>query len=97
MIEDPVFSFEVGAMIPEPAIYAEALRRVGCAASEAVFVGDGGSSELAGARGFGVEPIWATWFLERWPGWRMSEVEPEAASCRRCRDPADLIGIVRNL
>ena len=80
----------------EPAIYAEALRRVGCAASEAVFVGDGGSSELAGARGFGVEPIWATWFLERWPGWRMSEVEPEATSCRRCRDPADLIGIVRN-
>lgn len=78
MIEDPVFSFEVGAMKPEPAIYAEALRQVGCAASEAVFVGDGGSSELAGARRFGVEPIWATWFLERWPGWRMSEVEPEA-------------------
>ncbi len=36
LIEDPVFSFEVGAMKPEPAIYAEALRRVGCAASEAV-------------------------------------------------------------
>ena len=97
LIEDPVFSFRVGAMKPEPAIYAEALRRVGCTASEAVFVGDGGSSELAGARRLGMEPIWGTWFLERWPGWRMSQVEQEAASCRRCRDPADLIDIVRNL
>ena len=95
LIEDPVFSFEVGAMKPEPAIYsggapAGGMRRLG----GAVFVGDGGSSELAGARRVGVEPIWATWFLERWPSWRMSEVEPEAASCRRCRDPADLIGIL---
>ena len=97
LIEDPVFSFRVGAMKPEPAIYAEALRRVRCTASEAVFVGDGGSSELAGARRLGMEPIWGTWFLERWPGWRMSQVEQEAASCRRCRDPADLIDIVRNL
>ena len=46
--------------------------------------------------GHSVTAIWATWFLERWPGWRMSEVEPEAASCRRCRDPADVIGILRD-
>ncbi len=51
LIEDPVLSFQVGAMRPEPAIYAETLRRVGCAASQAVFVGDGGSSELAGPGG----------------------------------------------
>ena len=63
LIEDPVFSFQVGAMEPEPAIYAEALRRVECTAPEAVFVGDGGGSEIAGPRRLGVEPIWATWFL----------------------------------
>ena len=80
LIDDPIFSFEVGSMKPEPAIYLEALRRLGCVASEAVFVGDGSSSELAGARRVGLQPIWATWFLERWPSWRMSEVEPAAAT-----------------
>ena len=27
LIDDPIFSFEVGSMKPEPAIYLEALRR----------------------------------------------------------------------
>ena len=97
LIDDPIFSFAVGSMKPEPAIYLEALRRLDCVASEAVFVGDGGSSELAGARRVGLQPIWATWFLERWPSWRMSEVEPAAANCKRCREPSDLVRFIQEI
>ena len=95
LIDDPIFSFEVKSMKPEPAIYMEALRRLGCPASEAVFVGDGGSSELAGARQVGLRPVWATWFLDRWPSWRMSRVDRESATCKRCRDPRDLVRLIR--
>ena len=97
LIDDPVFSFEVGAMKPQQEIYLEALRRLGCAASEAVFVGDGGSSELAGAKQVGLHTIWATWFLERWPRWRMSEVELEAETCKRCRDPRHLVQLIQGM
>ena len=57
LIEDPVFSFEVGAMKPEPAIHAEALRRVGCAASEAV------SSVTAATQSWQApgDPEWNRW------------------------------------
>ena len=97
LIDGPVFSYEVKSMKPEPGIYLEALRRLGCSASEAVFVGDGGSSELAGARRVGLLPIWATWFLDRWPSWRMSRVDPEAAKCKQCRDPGGLVRFIQEM
>ena len=49
-IDDPIFSFEVKSMKPEPAIYLEALRRLGCAPYEAVFVGDGGQFGAGGCQ-----------------------------------------------
>lgn len=57
-----VFSFDVGAAKPEPKIYAEALRRVGVASAEALFVGDGGDDELLGAERAGIRAAQATWF-----------------------------------
>ncbi len=49
-----VFSCHVGVVKPDRAIYEEALRRVGVAASAAIFAGDGGSDELRGARAAGL-------------------------------------------
>lgn len=50
------FSFEIGHEKPEPQAYAAILADLGVSAARAVFVGDGGSNELAGAReaGFGL-------------------------------------------
>jgi FMN phosphatase YigB (HAD superfamily) len=57
-----VFSFEVGCAKPEPPIYHEALRRLGVAASNAVFVGDGGDDELLGGERAGLRVAQAAWF-----------------------------------
>lgn len=49
------FSCHVGYVKPEPEAYAAILDRLGISAAQSVFVGDGASSELEGARtaGFG--------------------------------------------
>ena len=52
-----VFSCEVGHAKPDPEIYLECLRRLEVAAVDATFVGDGGSSELRGAREVGMRSI----------------------------------------
>ena len=60
-------SFEVGMLKPDPRIFEHSLQALGVSAGEAIFVGDGGRNELAGARGAGLTALWATWFLDRWP------------------------------
>ena len=45
-----VFSYEARAVKPDRAIFDLALRRAGCKASEAIFIGDGANHELDGAR-----------------------------------------------
>jgi putative hydrolase of the HAD superfamily len=50
-------SYEVGQAKPHPAIYRTALDRLGVPPSRCVFVGDGGSDELAGARALGMTTI----------------------------------------
>jgi len=55
---DSLLSSEsVGACKPEPAIYAEALRRAGCAPAEAVFVGDTLAQDIAGANRMGLRSV----------------------------------------
>ncbi|MCI4397530.1 MAG: HAD-IA family hydrolase [Acidobacteria bacterium] len=48
-----VFSYEAKAVKPDRAIFDLALRRSGCQAGEALFVGDGANHELDGARDAG--------------------------------------------
>jgi putative hydrolase of the HAD superfamily len=52
-----IFSCNEGCMKPEREIYDLCLRRLGVEAEEAVFVGDGGSRELEGARAAGLTTI----------------------------------------
>jgi putative hydrolase of the HAD superfamily len=49
LLDACVFSVEVGMCKPDPAIYAEACRRLGVRPQECLHVGDGGSHELTGA------------------------------------------------
>ena len=58
------FSFEMRTPKPEPAIYLNALRRLGVEPADALYVGDGADDELAGAERAGMRAAQARWFIE---------------------------------
>jgi putative hydrolase of the HAD superfamily len=69
-VDATVFSYELGFRKPDPRIYRHALDSVDVPAVEAIFVGDGGSNEHAGARAVGmgtvlVTRLYASWWPER--------------------------------
>ena len=53
-----VLSFEVGAVKPEPTIYAKALEVFGCNAADVLFVGDTWTADVAGPRSAGMAAVW---------------------------------------
>ena len=68
LFDSVVFSCEVGWVKPEREIYEISLRQLGVRADEAVFVGDGGSNELAGAREIGMITVMVTGIMQdMWP------------------------------
>lgn len=78
-----VFSFAVGLAKPDPRIYLEATRRLGVDPATALFIGDGGDNELAGAEQAGLSALRAVWFLRRWPNFRPPEaVGQQVAACK---------------
>jgi putative hydrolase of the HAD superfamily len=63
-----VFSCEVGMVKPEPEIYEHALTRIGLSAEDCLFVGDGGSNELEGARAVGLKTVFVSGVIaDLWP------------------------------
>ncbi len=57
LLDARVFSVEVGVCKPDPAIYREACDRLGVAAEDCLYVGDGGSRELTGAEAVGMTAV----------------------------------------
>ncbi len=57
LIDAPVFSFVTGHRKPEPHNYLACCAALGVAPDECLYVGDGGSNELAGARAVGMRPV----------------------------------------
>lgn len=57
LLDATVFSIEVGACKPDPALYLAACDRLGVAPQECLYVGDGGSRELTGAAAVGMHPV----------------------------------------
>jgi putative hydrolase of the HAD superfamily len=53
-----VVSEEAGMSKPDPEIFNIALRRLGCAAAEAVMVGDSWAADIIGAHAAGIRPVW---------------------------------------
>jgi gamma-glutamylaminecyclotransferase len=63
-----VFSCDAGCAKPEAAIYHACLDALRLAASDCVFVGDGGSDELAGAKAVGLRTVFVSGVIaELWP------------------------------
>ena len=68
LFDAEVFSCMVGCVKPERAIYENCLLKLGLAAEECLFVGDGGSNELAGARDMGMSTVFVSGIIaELWP------------------------------
>lgn len=53
-----VVSEEAGMSKPDPAIFAIALERLGCAAADAVMVGDSWAADVIGAHAAGIRAVW---------------------------------------
>lgn len=51
-------SEDVGVLKPDPAIYAQALRRLGATPAETVMVGDNWLADVEGALAAGIRPVW---------------------------------------
>jgi len=63
-----IMSCEVGLTKPDPQIYALCLEKLGLDAQECLFVGNGGSQELAGARAVGLGTVMMAGIVRRiWP------------------------------
>jgi len=77
-LDATIFSYQLGIRKPDPRIYQQALEAVGIRPEEALFVGDGGSDELRGARAVGIRPVLVTRLLATWWPDRISERRPHA-------------------
>ena len=65
--DEVVLSYEVHMKKPDSCIYEEASKRLGVELGECIFVGDGGSNELVGARNVGMKAIQAKWYTNQYP------------------------------
>lgn len=58
LVDVLVVSETVGVAKPDPAIFAAALRQLGCVAEDAVMLGDSWAADVIGARAAGVRAVW---------------------------------------
>ncbi|MGV2687197.1 HAD-IA family hydrolase, partial [Clostridium perfringens] len=60
--DDVIFSYQVGIAKPNDEIYQLACDRLSVTPQDSLFIGDGGSDELRGARSAGLRPYHAYWY-----------------------------------
>ena len=65
--DEVILSYEVHMKKPDSCIYEEASKRSGVCLEECIFVGDGGSNELVGAKNVGMKAIQAKWYTNHHP------------------------------
>ena len=62
--DEAIISYEQGIRKPDPEIYQCMIERLNLKPEECLYVGDGGSRELYGAKEAGMRPLQCTWFHE---------------------------------
>ena len=78
LFDSTIFSCSAGCMKPEPQIYQLSMRQLGVSPDQCVFVGDGGSDELRGARDVGMTAVMIAGIIrEQWPD-RIAERQQHA-------------------
>lgn len=88
--DEIILSYEAGMKKPDPGIYEEAVRRLGVRSCECLFVGDGGSNELEGAKKAGMTPVQAKWYTNRYPEKRETIGDFSAAE-----EPIEVLELMR--
>ncbi|MBI2767954.1 MAG: HAD family hydrolase [Chloroflexi bacterium] len=63
-----VYSVEIGRRKPDPGIYAEALKRLGCEPKDAVFIGDRVREDVLGPQAVGIRGVLTHEFRQEDPG-----------------------------
>lgn len=68
LFDSTILSCAAGCVKPEPEIYELSLRELNASPDQAVFIGDGGSNELQGAKKLGIATIMITGVIQEiWP------------------------------
>jgi len=88
--DDVVFSYQTGYAKPDKEIYELSLRRLQVDPAEAVFVGDGGSSELEGAAAAGLRAFRAVWFMP-------PHISEKKTDFEKLAQPQDLLDRIKAL
>jgi putative hydrolase of the HAD superfamily len=65
MFDEVIFSYETGSLKPEREIYELALKKMNVRPEQTIFVGDGGSNELEGAKAVGMNTVLTEYLLLR--------------------------------
>lgn len=65
LFDDTIFSYKVGYLKPQTEIYEIALMKMNTIPQKCIFVGDGGSDELKGAKKLGMKTILTAYLLKR--------------------------------
>jgi HAD superfamily hydrolase (TIGR01509 family) len=87
LFDTVLLSYEVRLAKPDARIYELACSRLGIEPGEALFVGDGGSDELYGARRCGLTAYHAVWFIPESMKGRFPDVP-------KLTEPAELLELV---
>ena len=64
LFDAAMISYEQGLLKPDPEIYRRAMQALNVTPQECLYVGDGGSHELTGARDLGMQAVQCTWFSQ---------------------------------
>ena len=94
LFDDAVFSCDVGLVKPDAGIYLLSPSRLGVRPEEAVFVGDGGSDEMRGAKSVGMKTI-CTEYMIRYPLEKRKKIR--AYADRTTADFRDLPELIRKM
>ena len=89
-LDAAVFSSEVGKRKPHPAIFEEALGRLGVPPGDALFVGDRRLEDVQGAKELGITTVQALWF-------RADDDELGVDPDFQAFTPMDVLNVVRRL
>ena len=65
LFDAAMISYEQGLLKPDPQIYNRMMQALNVKPEECLYVGDGGSHELTGARSLGMYAVQCTWFHDR--------------------------------
>lgn len=65
IFDDAIFSYEVGAVKPDSRVYKIAMDKMKTTPDKCLFIGDGGSCELSGAKQVGMTTVLTEYLLKR--------------------------------